>query len=167
MSRKIWIALLALVVFFVMVAPAFAQDVPPDTAPVFTPPQPADVWQTVLTALFAIFASAIASPLTSPIVSLVKRIPVPFIQGLTGDQLNLGVAGVLSLIMWGAVAVGFGKEADTVYQLIYAVLPILVGAGSNFVGNQSVYKFGVKKSIPVLGYSRTPDPKVIIVGKVA
>ncbi len=158
MSRKVWIALLALVVLFVLVAPALAQDVPPpDTAPIFTPPDPAVVWQAALTALLAMFASAIASPLTAPLVSLIKRIPL--LKEVPGEQINLVVAIILSVVMWGAVALGFGKEADAIYQLAYAVLPVLVSIGSGFVSTQGVYQYGVKKNIPVLGYARTPETK--------
>lgn len=128
-------------------------DVPEETAPVFTPPAPGDVANGALLALLSLFATAIASPLTAPIVSVLKR--VPFLQQFNGDQLNLGVAMILSVVAWGAASLGFAGQIDSVYRLIFAVLPILTGAGGNFIANQSVYKFGVKRSIPVLGYSRT------------
>lgn len=126
---------------------------PPGTEPVFESPAPPDVLNTLVTALTAALSLAIASPLTATVVSLLKRVPA--FERFTAAQLNLGVASVLTMIMWGAVALGYGTQADTVYQLLYAVLPILFGVGGNFLGNKAVYEAAKRNDVPVLGYSRS------------
>lgn len=126
---------------------------PPGTEPVFEAPAPDSVLTALVTALVAALSTAIASPLTATVVSLLKRIPA--FAGFSGEQLNLGVASLLTLVMWGAVALGYGTQADTAYQLLYAILPILFGIGGNFAGNKAVYNAASRNSVPVVGYSRS------------
>lgn len=126
----------------------------PDVPPVFTAPNPDDVINAAFLALLAAFSTGILSPLTATIVSLVKRIKISFIQNASGEQINLAIAALLSIVMWAGSHFGFGQQVVTGYKLLYAVLPILAGTGANFLSNQSVYE-AVKGNIPVIGYSRT------------
>lgn len=125
---------------------------PPGTEPVFESPAPSDVLSALVTALLAALSTAIASPLTATVVSVLKRLPA--FANFTGEQLNLGVASLLTVLMWGAVALGYGAQADTVYQLLYAILPILFGIGGNFAGNKAVYNAANRNDVPVVGYQR-------------
>lgn len=126
----------------------------PDLSPVFSAPDPDTVINAAFIALLAAFSTGILSPLTATIVSLVKRIPLGIIQNASGEQINLAVAVVLSVIMWAGSHFGFGQQIVTGYKLLYAVLPILAGAGANYLSNQKVYE-AVKGNIPVVGYSRS------------
>lgn len=126
---------------------------PPGTEPVFEAPAPESVLTALVTALVAALSTAIASPLTATVVSLLKRFPA--FDRFSGEQLNLGVASILTLVMWGAVALGYGTQADTAYQLLYAILPILFGIGGNFAGNKAVYSAASRNDVPVVGYSRS------------
>lgn len=136
-------------------------EVPEETPPVFTPAAPNDVFNGALLALFSLFASAIASPLTALIVSVLKRVPPFNVKNadgsykISGDQVNLFVALLLSVISWTAASIGFAGQLDSIYRIIFLVLPVLTGAGGNFVANQAVYEFGKRKNIPVLEYART------------
>lgn len=126
-----------------------------DAPPVFQAPNPDEVANAAFLALLAAFSTGILSPLTTLLVSLVKRIKLPIIQAATGDQINLAIAVLLSLIMWGANRFGYGPQVTTGYKLLYAVLPILMGIGGSYLSSQAVYN-GVKGKMPVVGYQRTP-----------
>ncbi len=145
---------LALLVLFV--APVAAQDAPAPVPPVFTAPDINEVLNAGLIALLAAFSTGILSPLTSPIVSILKRLTanIPFFTGLSGDHWNLLVALILSLLVWGATSLGFAQELNTVYRLLYAILPIVTGIGANYAGNKAVYS-ATKGSVPIVGYSRS------------
>ena len=90
----------------------------PTEPPVFNAPNPDEVANAAFIALLAAFSTGILSPLTVVIVSLVKRIKVGVIQNATGDQINLAVAILLSLIMWGANRLGYGPQISTGYKLL-------------------------------------------------
>lgn len=128
----------------------------PDLSPVFTAPDPDAVINAAFLALLAAFSTGILSPLTATIVSLVKRIPLGIIQSASGEQINLAVAILLSVVMWAGSHFGFGQQIVTGYKLLYAVLPILAGAGANYLSNQKVYE-AVKGNMPVVGYSRSAN----------
>lgn len=126
----------------------------PVVPPVFQAPDTDAVINAAFLALLAAFSTGILSPLTSTLVSLVKRIPLGIVQGASGEQINLAVAVLLSVGMWAGSHFGFGQQVATGYQLLYAVLPILAGAGANFLSNQKVYE-ALKGNMPVIGYSRS------------
>ena len=128
----------------------------PDVSPVFTAPDPDAVINAAFLALLAAFSTGILSPLTSLIVQLVKKIPLLFIQKASGDQINLAIAFLLSLGMWGGNHFGYGQQIVTGYKLLYAVLPILTATGANYFGSQAVYET-VKGKIPLAGTARTID----------
>lgn len=127
--------------------------VPEQPPPLFQAPMPAEVLNVFILGLFAAFSTAIASPLTQPIANVLKRF---FPNRLSGNIPNLIVAVVLSIITWGAAAIGLSQQVDMAYQLIYAVLPILMGVGGNFVGNKLVYTAARELNMPIAGFARTP-----------
>lgn len=135
--------------------PIIVDEPPAPVAPVFEAPALQDVVRAAIAALVAIFAAAISSPLTAPLVSLIKRIQIPFIQSLGGNEINLLVALGLSGILWVGQVFGYGSQVDTGFKIVYALLPFLAGTGSNFLSNQALYAVGVKQDIPVLGYMRS------------
>lgn len=137
--------------------PIVVDEPPAPVAPVFEAPALPDAIQAFVAALVAIFAMAIASPITAPLVSLIKRIDLPFIQNLKGNEINLIVAVLLSAILWIGQLVGFGSQVDTGFKLVYALLPFLSGAGSNFISNAAVYSVGKRNDMPILGYSRSGE----------
>lgn len=126
----------------------------PSEPPVFNAPNPDEVANAAFIALLAAFSTGILSPLTVVIVSLVKRIKLGFIQAASGDQINLAVAILLSLVMWGANRLGYGPQISTGYKLLYAVLPILMGIGGSYLTTQAAYN-SVRGKMPVVGYART------------
>lgn len=166
-NRLFWVLLVVLIMVLVAV-PVLAQDATPEptaeppivvdnppapTAPVFEAPAFGDAVQALEAALVAILATAIASPITAPLVSLVKRLP--FLATVPGNVINLGVAIVLSAVMWLGQAFGLAGQVDTAFKLLFVLLPFISGIGSNFVSNQAVFKAGVKQNVPVLSYQRT------------
>lgn len=138
---------------------------PTGTNPIFDPPSPLDVFNGTLLAFFSYFVSRGGSPLTAAVVSLLKR--VPYFGDVVGTdeagnplyrfnahQLNLGVAMFLSVLVWGAAALGLSNGLNTIFELLLVSIPVLTGAGGNFIGNQKVYEWGKRKHVPILGYSR-------------
>lgn len=144
---------------------------PSDTAPVFTPPSPIEVLNGVILAFLSYFVMQAASPLTAAVVSLLKRVPwvgdvdTDGNPRFSGQQLNFGVAILLSVVTWGAAALGLAGQLDTVFSLILVALPVLTGAGGNFIGNRKVFNWGVKNNVPVLSYTRSePEASTQAVG---
>lgn len=135
--------------------PIVVDEPPAPVAPVFEAPAFNDALQAFLAALVAIFASAIASPITAPLVSLIKRIPIPLFQNMSGQVVNVLVALVLSAVFWVGQVFGFSAQVDTAYRLVYALLPFVAGAGANFLSNAAVYSVGKNNKMPVLGYQRS------------
>lgn len=147
--------LFSLVLLFAYTGAVLAQDVPVEQPP-FTAPDIGDVTQAAFLALLAALSTAIASPLTAVLVSILKRVPLPFVQKLTGDQANLLVAVILSGLMWGAQLLGLTNELNTVYKLLYAILPILTGISANFLANKAVYRKIYKPAaVPIAGHSNS------------
>lgn len=150
--KRFAVSLLLIVLFALLIVPALAQgDVPTEPTAPFVPPSPDVVVNGVLTALAAIFAAAMSSPLTVTVVSLVKRLP--FLSAVPAQQLNLAVAALLSLIYWGAGVLGFSIQLETVAQVILALVPIFAGTLVNYSSNQGVYNS--VKGMPIIGYSRS------------
>lgn len=131
------------------------EEVPAESPP-FTAPGINDVTNAAYLALLAAFSTAIASPLTSVIVSILKRLPVKFIQDMKADQINLIVAVILSGLTWGASLLGLTTHLDTVFKVLYALLPIVAGVGGNYLANKAVYeKVYRPAAIPIAGFSKT------------
>lgn len=133
--------------------PIVADEPPAPTAPIFTAPAFNDALQAFMAALVAIFATAIASPLTASLVSLLKRIPA--LANVQGNVLNIVVAVLLSAVLWLGQVFGFAGQVDTAFKFVYAVLPFLVGIGANYLSNAAVYSVAKKSDMPVIGYARS------------
>lgn len=137
---------------------AWLQDVPPPVPPVFEAPDLNEVIQAGLLALLAAFSTGILSPLTAQVVQLFKVLTkdLPYFKNWSGDAWNLSVAILLSAVVWGAAALGFSQQLNTIYGVLAALLAILLPTGVNFVYNRAVYNFAKSRKIPLAGYSRTP-----------
>jgi hypothetical protein len=147
--------LFSLVLLFAYTGSVLAQDVPVEQPP-FTAPDIGDVTQAAFLALLAALSTAIASPLTAVLVSILKRVPLPFVQKLTGDQANLIVAVILSVLTWGASLLGLTDHLNTIFKLLYAVLPIISGAAGNYLANKAMYQKVYKPAaVPIAGHSKS------------
>jgi hypothetical protein len=154
--KRLLLAALLVILFAVpFLALAQSQDAPVEPVAVFTPPTPETVADGLIALLLSVFAGAIASPVTMPIVSVVKRLP--FLDGFSGDQLNLAVAMLLSVLTWLAGVFGLAPQLDTLFQVIVALSPVFAGLYVSYASNQGLYRWANSKNMPIVGFARTPQ----------
>lgn len=153
---KRFVLVLVLLLLFAVPVLALAQDeaAPSEPIAVFSPPTPETVADGLIALMISIFAGAMVSPVTAPVVSIVKRLP--FLSGFSGDQLNLAVAMVLSVLTWIAGIFGLAPQLDTLFQVIVALSPVFAGLFVNYASNQGIYQWAKGKRMPMVGYARTP-----------
>lgn len=154
--KRILLVLLVLVLLCVVITPALAQDTTP-TPPVLDVPTPEQLAQTLASAFLTALAVVLASPVTSAAVSLVKRLPVKFIQDASGEVLNMTVATVLVLLVWGAQFLGVRAELDTLFKVILALAVPTVGVISAARSSAGWYN-NVAAGLPLLGTGRDGVP---------
>lgn len=126
-------------------------------------PQPDEVANKGLEALFALFSGLITFLATTPLVSLLKVYVPPFNLKnkdgeylFTGDQINLIVAIIISLATWGATLIGYGTQVTAAWEILFRSLPVLASVTGVYFGTQTYYNT-VKGKMPLVGYSRTDE----------
>ena len=115
--------------------------------------------QVLLAAIMAIIAGGMASPVTVPIVNLVKFImaKVGLEDAVSGNILAAIVAAVATVIIWIARWAGVELQGNNVLDLLQTVIPPVVTFLGMFAGQKSLFSWAVRKDVPVVGYQRSPE----------
>lgn len=113
--------------------------------------------QILLAAIMAIIAGGMSSPVTVPIVNLIKFILAKVGQEnlIGGNMLAAIVAAVVTVIIWVSRWVGVELQVNNVLDLLQTVIPPVVTFLGMFVGQKSLFSWAVRKDVPVVGYQRT------------
>jgi hypothetical protein len=113
--------------------------------------------QVLLAAIMAIIAGGMASPVTVPIVNLVKFImaKVGWENAVSGNVLAAIVAAVVTVIIWVSRWAGVELQVNNVLDLLQTVIPPVVTFLGLFAGQKSLFSWAVRKEVPVVGYQRT------------
>lgn len=151
-NRRFWLVLTLVltVLFFVTPIVALAQDTVP---PLLDVPTPDDLAGGLLNFFMVALAAVLASPVTSTVVALVKRLPIKWIQDASGQALNMSVAILLVLAVWGAQIIGAREQLDTLFKIILALGTVAVGTTFAARSSQGYYQ-NVASGLPILGTSR-------------
>jgi hypothetical protein len=115
--------------------------------------------QVLLAAIMAIIAGGMASPVTVPIVNLVKFImaKVGWEKAVSGNVLAAIVAAVVTVVIWVARWAGVELQVNNVLDLLQTVIPPVVTFLGLFAGQKSLFSWAVRKEVPVVGYQRTKE----------
>jgi hypothetical protein len=113
--------------------------------------------QVLLAAIMAIIAGGMASPVTVPVVNLVKFILAKVGQEnlIGGNMLAAIVAAVVTVVIWVSRWAGVELQVNNVLDLLQTVIPPVVTFLGMFVGQKSLFSWAVRKEVPVVGYQRT------------
>jgi hypothetical protein len=162
---KLRLALLLLSLCFLLLPTfALAQESTETPAPEVTPvPTPADpfpevppedaVGVTLLNAFIAIAAAMLSAPITTSIVSVLKRIPP--LSKVSGEILKYTVAAILVSLVLVARRYGFDSELSAGFDFLNTAIISILTLVTSIKSNEAVYSQAVKKDWPVLGYKRT------------
>jgi hypothetical protein len=115
--------------------------------------------QVLLAAIMAIIAGGMASPVTVPVVNLVKFImaKVGLQDAVSGNILAAIVAAVVTVVIWIARWAGVELQVNNVLDLLQTVIPPVVTFLGMFAGQKSLFSWAVRKEVPVVGYQRSPE----------
>ena len=113
--------------------------------------------QVLLAAIMAIIAGGMASPVTVPVVNLVKFImaKVGWQDKVSGNVLAALVAAIVTVVIWVARWVGVELQVNNILDLLQTVIPPVVTFLGMFAGQKSLFSWAVRKEVPVVGYQRT------------
>lgn len=124
----------------------------PETLPVVDPGVAADLLiKTIAAIVLGAFGNA---PITSVLVSVLKRIPV--FENRTAPELTFGVATVLWVIAALAGAAGYSVQFNDLLEALTTIIPALSGLLVSLIGAPAVHELASRAQVPVLGYKRTP-----------
>lgn len=115
-----------------------------------------------LQSLAAMFSGLLVFIASTPLVSLLKVYIPPFNMKnkdgeyrFSADQINLFVAIVISLATWGATLIGYGKQINAAWDILFRILPVFAAATGIYIGNQVGFSMASKVRMPIVGTSRT------------
>jgi len=93
------------------------------------------------------------APITSVLVSVLKRIPV--FEQRTAPELTFGVATFLWVLAALIGAAGYGVQFNNLMEALTTIIPAVLGLLVSFPGATVTHDAMAKANVPVLGYKRT------------
>lgn len=149
--KRIFTALLVILLLLFVITPAFAQDTPPDlpAIPVMPVEEAANL---LLATLVTILVGLVDSPITTGLVGLLKRLdPLKIVPS---NILQFVVAGLIAALWWGSSALGYGPQFQSVYAFLWTLIPALAGLVARQAASAAVYNMAKAKNLGVFGYQR-------------
>ena len=116
-----------------------------------------EAWVIILAAIGSILAGGLASPVTEPIVSLVKWVlkRVGWEAQVSGDTISLAVAAVVTIVIWLSRRFGVELQIETVFDALVQLIPAITLMLGAFFGQKFVYQVAQRGSVPLFGYKRS------------
>jgi hypothetical protein len=113
----------------------------------------------LVAALMAIIAGGMASPVTVPIVNVLKFLlkKVGREKLISGNILAVLVAVVVTIGIWASRLIGVEVQANNFMEWIRQAMPLIVSFLSLFASQKSLFSWAAAKEIPGVGYQRTKE----------
>lgn len=107
----------------------------------------------LMAALVAIAAGGLVNaPITTFVVSLVKRIPQ--LADVSGGTIQFVVGLLLTVVFWIAQAAGLQVQFESISDVIATVGPMIIGLLTTLAGSNVLYQAARQSRAGVVGYSR-------------
>lgn len=108
-------------------------------------------------AIAAIIVSGTASPLTEPLVNLVKLVLklVGWEKAISGDTINLVVSGLIVIVAWLSRNWGVELQTQTVFDWLIEFIPWVISGLTFFVGHKMVYQKAQTLNLKFWNYQRS------------
>lgn len=107
----------------------------------------------LIAALTAIAAGGLVNaPITTFVVSLVKRVPA--LATVSGGTIQFVVGLLLTVVFWLAQAVGLQVQFESITEVIATTGPIILGLLTTLAGSNALYQVARTQRAGVIGYSR-------------
>lgn len=149
--RCLFSGLMILLMLSILAGPALAQEQPEEVLPI---PSVDTAARLLLATLLSIFGAMMDSPLTTFLVSLLKR--VPFLTFISAKGLQFAVAAIIGVVYWILTAIGLGDQMNTALKFILAILPALNGLFTRQIASSLWYHASLAANVGVVSYKR-PD----------
>jgi hypothetical protein len=115
--------------------------------------------QVLLAAIMAIIAGGMASPVTVPVVNVLKFLLKKAGQEnlISGNMLAVLVAAVVTIGIWASRLIGVEMQANNFMEWVRQAMPLVVSFLSLFASQKSLFSWAAAKEIPGVGYQRTKE----------
>lgn len=117
---------------------------------VITPNEAAELLIAAITAIAA--GGLVNAPITTFLVSLVKRIPM--LADVSGGTIQFAVGLVMTVLFWIAQATGLQFQFENIAEVIATVGPMILGLLTTLAGSNALYSVARRQRAGVVGYSR-------------
>ena len=109
----------------------------------------------LIAALAAIAAGGLVNaPITTFVVSLVKRIPA--LATVSGGTIQFVVGLLLTAVFWLAQAAGLQVQFESITEVVATTGPMILGLLTTLAGSNALYQVANRSQVGVIGYSRPP-----------
>lgn len=111
----------------------------------------------LLAAIMAILAGGLSSPVTTPIVNVVKLIlrRIGKEKAIGGNIIAAIVAAIVTVIIWVSRWAGVELEVNNLLDLLTTVIPPVLTFVGLVAGQKKLFSWSVEKELPVYGYQRS------------
>ena len=148
--KKLYLALVLVVVSLCMVAPVFAQDVPVEPLPVVSIEEAGALLAAFLTTVIG--SAVLNAPITMFLVSIVKRLDKE--QRVSSEGWALITGGTLTVLVWLARYFGFEIALNNAFQLVVVAGPLIISLMTTLFGAGILYQGAKVVHAPIIGYER-------------
>jgi hypothetical protein len=113
--------------------------------------------EVLLAAIMAILAGGLSSPVTTPVVNVIKLIlrRIGKEKAVGGNVIAAIVAMVVTVIIWVSRWAGVELDVNNLLDLLTTIIPPVLTFVGLIAGQKRLYNWAVQKEIPAYGYQRS------------